>query len=259
MEHYSANSRKLADYIYDDLGPEEIVEMENEILEDPELSESYRINMKVKDYLKAKVQLEEMRLNPTLEEAERLAEMAFDTKSGHHKKRSTLIMLSSGIAAAAAILITILVFTSSTDPDRLFQQYYIPLAASDYIQRGTVSDHYPEVVEGINSYRSGNYQESILLFHKLQDSDPGVQTDIQFFTGLSHMGLKHYKDAEEIFKVFIDNHTRYRPEAIWYLSLCYLQTGNIENAMLLLNQLENYDGMYKTDAQILGKKLRRIR
>ena len=59
--------------------------------------------------------------------------------------------------------------------------------------------------------------------------------------------------------MIVDGNTRYLPEAMWYLSLCYLKVSEVEKAAALLGQLESYDGMYKEDAQTLLKKLRRFK
>ena len=80
MEHNYKRNRRLADYIYNDLSPEEQVEFEMELSNDPELSEYYELNTQVKEYLQTKIQLEEMRSDPMLEDAEKLADLAFQTE-----------------------------------------------------------------------------------------------------------------------------------------------------------------------------------
>jgi hypothetical protein len=73
------------------------------------------------------------------------------------------------------------------------------------------------------------------------------------------MGLEKFPLAKQALQQVLDNESRYHLEAMWYLSLCYINTGEIDPAMVLLNQLETYQGVYRTDAQALVKKLRRIR
>ncbi len=116
MEHRLDNSRRLADYIYNDLSPEELVEFEREISGDPVLSDAYELNKQVKDYLQTKIQLEEMRSDPMLEDAEKLANMAFDMVSGEEeqhqeaipidrkRKRIRSLTFAAAIAASVAIL-----------------------------------------------------------------------------------------------------------------------------------------------------------
>ncbi len=260
--------RRLADYIYDDLSPEEIVEMETEISRDPQLSQSYHLNMQVKDYLQAKIQLEEMKSDPLLEDAEKLADMAFELESmdeeepvtipiGRKKNRTRILAFTAAIAASVTIIIAV-GLPSSMDQDRLFDSYYTPIEASDYSQRGLADDTYSSIAQGINHYMDGNYTQSIEQFNTLV-SDPAFRSEVNFFTGLSYLGLGQYEDAQNSLELVLMGGGRYQPEALWYLSLCHLKTGAFEKAYAVLGQLEHYDGMYRQDAQSLRKKLRRLK
>ena len=53
MEHNYKTNRRLADYIYNDMNPEEQVEFEMEVSGDPQLSDYYALNAEVKEYLQA--------------------------------------------------------------------------------------------------------------------------------------------------------------------------------------------------------------
>ena len=269
MEQKLDRNRRLADYIYNDLDPEEIVEMDGEISKDPLLSESYRLNMQVKDYLQAKLQLEDMKRDPQLEDAEKLADMAFNFDShseqilasippNHRRKRIRNMAFATAIVASAILIISVGVIPRSNDQNRLFTRYYEPIEASDYRQRGLLNEKYDDVAEGINHYMEGNYDQAIRQFNELA-SDPVIRPEVEFFTGLSYLGLGQFQSAKNILEMIIDGNTKYLPEAMWYLCLCYLKTGEDEKSVALLGQLKSYDGMYKEDAQSLLKKLRRAR
>jgi tetratricopeptide (TPR) repeat protein len=225
--------------------------------------------MQVKHYLQAKVQLEEMRSDPQLEDAEKLANIAFgiepfdqlDHESipiGPKRNRTRSMVFAAAVAASVAIIIAVGVIPSKIDQDRLFDRYYLPVEASDYSQRGEANEMYSDIAMGINHYVEGNYKQSIDQFSKLA-LDPANQSEVQFFTGLSYLGLGQYQSAQNILESVLDGDNRYQPETLWYLSLCYLKTGDFEKANALLGQLEIYDGMYKQDAQTLRKKLRRFK
>ncbi len=269
MEHRLDRNRKLADYIYNDLDPEEIVEFEREISNDPQLSESYRLNMQVKDYLQAKVQLEEMRSDPQLESAERLANMAFefephdkegpisipiDTKRNRFRNMSFV----AAIAATVTIIIAVGIIPSDINQDRLFDRYYHPYEASDYTQRSSSNGTYGDIAEGINTYSEEKYNQSIRLFNGIA-SDAAIRSEVNFYTGLSYLGLGQYIQAQNVLELIVDGSNRYQAETLWYLSLCYLKDGEFEKATTRLEQLETYAGMYKEDAQTLLKKLRRFK
>ncbi len=269
MNQYSPIETKMANYLYDDMAEEEIVEFERELCADAELSESYRVNKLVKEYLTSKVQLEELKSDPSLAEAERLADLAFGnthipdnqtvTDPGKKRRQGRKIYIySTAIAAAIAILVVFRFVAPFANTDRMFQDYYVPLDASDYSQRGDVNDLYEQLSEGINSYIQGDYQLSNSLFKQMETVYTN-QPEVQLFSALTYMGLEQYEPAREILDQYVETNFRYLPEALWYLSLCYLKTGDYDKAGEMLSQLEAYDGMYKEDAQSLVKKLRRIR
>jgi hypothetical protein len=269
MERRLDIERKLADYLYNDLCPEEIVEMEKELSSDPLLSEAYQLNMQVKEYLKAKVQLEEMRSDPGLEHAEELAGLAFDQDphveelpvaedAGPKRKGIRKLTLAAAVAASVAVLVSMGIVRSQMDQDRLFDRYYAPMEASDYSRRGVENEQYTAIASAINQYRNGHYNQSIDQFSKL-GSDPALRPEVQLFTALSYMGLGAYEAARSPLESLVDSNNRYQPEAMWYLSLNYLKTGEFEKAATLLLRLENFDGLYVKDARDLRRRIRRFR
>jgi len=259
---------KLANYLYNDMDPEEIVEFEEEMSENPELSESFRMNTKVKEYLEAKVQLEEMRADPSFKEAERLADLAFSDQTAEpeiqkrdHRISKTIrhrFIYLSAIAATITLVVLIRIFVPFANTDRLFQAYYSPMDASDFNQRGEQNDLYQNISDGIVSYNQGDYEKSNLIFNQLNDHGTH-HPEVQLFRGLTHIGLGQYTLARDILQEYIDGNSRYIPEATWYLGLCYLKTGDVEKARLHFNNLDAYEGLYKEDAQLLARKLRRMK
>jgi len=261
-------NRRLADYIYNDLSPEELVEFEMELSRNSELSEAYVLNKSVVDYLRAKIQLEEMRSDPQLEDAEKLADMAFENVSvdteqqpaipiGRKRNKIRSLTFAVAIAASVAILITLGV-PSFMDKDLLYDRYYAPLEASDYSQRGASNVAYGSIAMGINSYLDGSYDQSIEHFSQL-DSEPAVKAEVQFFSALSHLGLGQYENAQKLFESLLGDDNRYHLETLWYMSLCYMKTGQFDEAYNYLGQLEKYKGMYQKDSQSLRRKLRRLK
>jgi len=250
----------------------------------------------VRDYLKAKVQLEEMRNDPGLEEAVRLAEYAMEPAdgsnadkgsgsasrqtvmrslkepgpgslptgrlpikgigSGMHSWRRPLLF-AAALAASLAVVLCIRAWMPQ-DPGKLYYSYYLPFEASDFTRRGDVEEKYRDVSDAIRSYLSGDYHETIRSFGRLS-SEPGLMPEVFLFRGLSYMGLGLFENAETELQNCLDDGTRYRPEALWYLSLCKLRLEKYEEAGKLLVDLEYYSGMVGENARELGEKIRRIR
>ena len=209
-----------------------------------------------------------MRSDPQLEEAEKLAAMAFETEPhpekepvtiplGRRSKRVRNLIVVMAIAAGLAILITFGILPSGMNPDRLYDRYYAPLAATDYSQRGDATEVYRDIARGINHYMDGNYSKSLVQFGLLA-SDPAVRSEVQFYTALSYVGLGQYQLAQSFLEPVVNADSKYQAEALWYLSLLYLKAGKFNQADSLLARLELYDGLYQKDTQALRKKLRRF-
>ncbi len=280
-DRYNDPHRSLADYLYKDLKEVESQEVEKGLSMDPGLEETYRFNVRVRDYLKAKIQLESMRKDPELEEAERLAEMVLngsesapgteapveseagpgagskDILSRRPKARMRWLIPAASVAAAAALIISLGVFGSGNTPEELFQDYYAPMDASEYTLRGGQTLEYSPVNEGIRLYLEGDYEATLQKMRTLSDRFP-YRTEAQFYSGLSYLGLEQFELASEAFESVVQNQGRYLPEALWYLGLCQLQTGELEQSSMHLQRLSEYEGIYKEDALALLKDLRRF-
>ena len=258
MKNNSHTKHKLADYIFSDLVPEEIQEIETRIKENPDLSESYHLQTQVKDYLQAKIQLEDMRLDPDLDEAERLAETGVLAEFPEEATRSRKwLRYIPAVAAAIAILMVVRIWVPN-NPDRLFQTYYQPLDAADYSQRSETVNQYPRLTPGIQLYNNRDYDQSLLHFDKL-NTEMGGLAEIQLFQALNYMGLEQYENASGALVSYVDNQIRYLPEALWYLTLCYVKTGEYMKALDSVSGLKAYGGQYGEQARQLERKLRRIR
>jgi hypothetical protein len=229
--------------------------------------------VEVKEYLQAKLQLEEMLADPQLEDAEQLAELAFSKESTEtkieqpvinktrsivpRKNRTLRLTMVTALAASIALILAFGILPGSVNSDALFDRFYEPMAASDFNQRSQAQEVYEEISAGINHYMDGNYQQSIEQFSKLE-SDPTIHPEAQFYSALSYLGLGQYSSAQNILESLSGGVSRYQAEALWYHSLSCLKTGDYEKADSLLAQLEKYDGLYQEDSQFLRKKLRRF-
>jgi hypothetical protein len=209
--------------------------------------------------MKSKIQLEEMKSDPELEEGKRIAEYAFNevAKPKASAQRGWRFYIPAA-AATILILLVIKIWNPFTDPDTLFKKYYQPLAATNYVQRNEAGILNTDLSMGIQYYNQGDYNQSLLILNQVEN-ELGRSPDVHFFQGLSYLGLEQYMVARNMLEDYVVKNTRYLPEATWYLSLCYLKTGEYVKAMENLRHLKDYEGLYGDQALDLEKKIRRIR
>jgi hypothetical protein len=162
------------------------------------------------------------------------------------------------MAAVIVILLVIRVWSPFTTADRLFNTYYEPFAAANYSQRNLAETEIPNLSKGIQFYMEGEYNQSLLYFNRAED-EIGVESDVLLFRGLNYLGLEQYSVARDLFREYVSSNTRYLPEATWYLSLCYLQTGEYAEAMENLSLLKAYEGLCRDQSEALEKKIRRLK
>lgn len=285
LEQYS---RKIANYIFEDMEPEERVQFEAELESNEELAKEYRRQINAAKYLKTKAQVEEVVNDPDFAEAERQVEQFFREKDAANDagaadttkasdaadaagaadssnerpatrpsaNRSLKRILYPLLAAAAIFTGIILVLQAPGDPnERIFNRYYQPLADGRLISRGQTSGLSVTFEEALNLYFEEDYSQSASLFSELSQSDPN-QPEYSLFEGLSVLGAGEYSKAATVFDSYLSRYDIYIPEAQWYLSLCYVKLEQPEKAKDLLNELSSLDGKYGVDSKKLLKKLK---
>lgn len=264
LEQYS---RKIANYIFEDMEPEERIQFEAELKSNEELAQEYRRQVNAAKYLKTKAQVEEVVNDPDFAEAERQVEEFFrekDAANAANEKpttkpsanRSLKRILYPLLAAAAIFTGIMLVLNVPGDPiERIFNQYYQPLEDGRLISRGQTSGLSVNFEEALNLYFEEDYSQSASLFSELSQSDPN-QPEYSLFEGLSILGAGEYSKAAAVFDSYLSRYDIFLPEAQWYLSLCYVKLEQSEKAKDLLNELSSLDGKYGVDSKKLLKKLK---
>ncbi len=205
----------------------------------------------VKEFMKG------VELNEVIEEVyEKEEKKKSDSNKRHNRKPLCIFILA--VAAVFSLGIVLTGFSHSFNSDSVFDRYYQPLAASNHIQRGNERTTLDNITKGINLYLASDYSSSIRQFNELIAEGQNI-AEIQMFLGLSYMGEQNYQQAIDLFEDFDKEFYLFIPEVTWYLSLCYIKTGKIEEAQLLLTTLLAYDGLYHNDSNELLRQLKRIK
>ncbi len=136
--------------------------------------------------------------------------------------------------------------------DELFAEYYEPLKEK---QSKNLLMHSDGLIQVREKYYNKDYHAALLLIENLPDNI-NIKAEKEFFYGLSLMELDYYEDAIEKFVSLLEQENlRYLPRVYWYLSLCYLKTGEIEKSTELLNYLVETRGYNYHNAEKLLNQL----
>lgn len=168
----------------------------------------------------------------------------------------TLVVRYFSLSAAAVIGILIIVRTllPSYDPDKLFKSYYEPFKAVSGVTRSAASDETNAFSAALEQYRHGDYQTATAGFSSVVLKDTSNIAS-RFFMGIAQMGSGNYDQAVKLLSSVTGRTGEYHKEAVWYLGLAYLKTGEKEKAAGCFSLLAKSPGFYSGRA---GKILRRL-
>ena len=178
-------------------------------------------------------------------------------------QKETPILISSGTtkwyyyAAAAVIGITVVVavFMNSfkENPDQLFQAYFTPYP--NMFEPALRSNQFMDSkrAEAFQAYEQGNYQKAATLFANLlkDNKDAGML----LLLGNSNLILGNLEEAKANFITLDQDFDDLDMQAKWFLSLCYLKSGETEKARAILKELGATEISYATKARELLEKV----
>ncbi len=158
---------------------------------------------------------------------------------------AALIMLGTGIWF----------YTHRTiEPDTLFEMYYEPYDGLMNVRSGN-SQVADLLVSAMQKYETGEFESALLLFETVLANDRNNITS-RFYSGISYMETDRFSVAESSFTGVIDHKDNlFIEHAEWYLGLCYLKTGKIDEAEELLTAIAETDGYYSRQARRISRNL----
>ncbi|MFO7656940.1 MAG: tetratricopeptide repeat protein [Bacteroidales bacterium] len=142
---------------------------------------------------------------------------------------------AAGVVSFALLAVFLILNTSvkNISKDHLFDKYYEPYEVNMTF-RSADTDINATLKTAMHYYENKNFTEALKLFEQILQSDPD-RVGLNFYSGISRMEMKEYEKAGTSFnKVVNNNFNLYIEQAEWYLSLCYIVTGQDEKALELL-------------------------
>ncbi|WP_288370385.1 tetratricopeptide repeat protein [uncultured Algoriphagus sp.] len=135
------------------------------------------------------------------------------------------------------------------DPNqKLFEAYYETDPGLITAMSGT--DSY-EFDRGMVDFKEGKYQEALALWKPLLEQNPSGDT-LLYFVGMANLELQNFQESkEDLQKILSESSSEFEEDAKWYLALIYLKQGELDQAKLLLSDLD------KPEAQKLLEEIQK--
>ena len=159
-------------------------------------------------------------------------------------------------AAAAVVTImlavTFLLPSFEESSDDLFATYFTAYPnVFEATLRGTATT--TKRTEAFQAYESKAYKKAVVLFGELLQVHK--DEEVLLLLGNSNLMLGEVQKAEENFVTLISEFDNLDIPAKWYLSLCYLKSGETEKARNLLEELAGTDNSYAPRAKELLERV----
>lgn len=161
------------------------------------------------------------------------------------------------LAAAAAILLTVtflFLFNRTESTEQLFARNFEPYPnVFEPTQRGEDGTA-DKRASAFALYEQKNYEGASALFNELllQKKEP----EILLLLGNANLALNRNEEAKNNFLTLIRDFDGLDEQAKWFLSLCYLKSGDREKAKLIWQELGDPKITYSEKAKKLLKEVK---
>ena len=176
-------------------------------------------------------------------------------KPAKNSKKSTFIKYAAVISGLALIGSMWLFSGKHLSNDEIMKHYYKTYEPATN-QRSANSETNPDFTLALEFYNTRDYEKAAIYFNKVLEMKPNDMQTV-LLKGVSNFEERKYPEAKQSFTKVIDNKDNlYIDQAQWYLSLCYLNTNEIDKATQLLKIIVKEDGKYKSEANKIIRGLK---
>ena len=235
MENYRD---KIQDYIEGILESEELGDFERQLASDSELRNLVSLQREVHEILNKRVHSKEIELRNTLVDAERRQRFGKARNLFDFKKLAS-------VAVAVCVLIAAALFFFQPSSSL----YDLPIMTSEIVRGAEFDAQYEAAVK---SFNAREFEQTISLLTPLVKDKPDV-LQYQYYLGLAHLGQKDWKNAIDILEPISAGQSVFVDESKYYLAICYMENGDKEKAVNLLNEIPKSGSLGDKVQKILKK------
>lgn len=158
----------------------------------------------------------------------------------------------AAVTVGIVILGKVMLTSFNETPNQLFEAYFTPYPNMfEPTVRGNSTA--TKRTEAFQAYEQGDYQKAAVLFRDLlkTNKEPGIL----LLLGNANLVLGNIDEAEENFTDLNKDFDELDIQSKWFLSLCYLKSGEVERARTMLKELGETEISYATKAKELLEKV----
>lgn len=236
-------------YIDRDASPDEVKEIEYRLREEPAFARMHREFSKLPAGIRYHFLTDKLEQLRTLEKALPPVE----EESGVVRMLSYWKPLAAAAAVIAAITF-IFLFNRSETPAELYARNFEPYPnVFEPTQRGNDGPS-DKRASAFAMYEQGNYDAAATLFTELLSEKK--EPELLLLLGNANMVLGRDEEAKNNFLTLLRDFDGLDVQAKWFLSLCYLKSGESEKAKMIWGELGDPKVTYSEKAKRLLKEVK---
>ncbi|HZY78677.1 MAG TPA: hypothetical protein VFE50_04090 [Cyclobacteriaceae bacterium] len=230
-------------YIDRDVTPEELVEVESRLKTEPELQKMHNEYKNLPAGIRYHVLTAKLEQLRALEKA--LPPVEMEAPVVRMYKNPMVWLATAAVLAIAAI--SFVLFSGSSN-DELYAENFEPYPnVFEPTQRGENTTN--KRATAFAMYEQGNYERAAAMFGEILNEKK--EPEILLLLGNSNMMLNRVDEAKNNFLTLISDFDALDEQAKWYLSLCYLKSGDREKAKFIWEELGDPKITYSNKANRL--------
>jgi tetratricopeptide (TPR) repeat protein len=230
-------------YIDRDVTPEEQTEVESRLNTEPELVKMHN------DYKNLPAGIRYHAMTTRLEQLRALEKALppVEIESAGARMLGRPMVWLAAAAVIALAVVSFVLFTGQSDAE-LYAKNFEPYPnVFEPTQRGENTTD--KRATAFAMYEQGNYERAAALFTELLNEKK--EPEILLLLGNSNMALNRMDEAKNNFLTLISDFDGLDEQARWFLSLCYLKSGDREKAKLIWEELGDPKITYSEKAKKL--------
>lgn len=227
----------IQDYIDGLLKGEELIAFETQLAIDGQLREDLSLQQEIQSILAQRINNSEHELRDSL----RKAEQTVRSPKGKNKSKPLYRVLIPLLAAACILIVFKLFYNPSAG------LYQLPIMESEIVRGAAENGKYEDAVNAFNSQSFGQARE---ILEQLMHSD-SLNVQYKYYHALTYYGEENWAESIAKLEPIAKGESVFARESSYYLAIAYTKENKNEEAISLLQQIEEDDELGRKAGKLL--------